>query len=483
MTNNYSPRAWTIRLSRLTKGASTIAAVSLAAAMVIAAPGQRPAAPASQRPPAAPAQQPPPPAQPQQPSEVAVVITGDPGTPPRYAVPDFIALSPAAAETAKTIGQVLWDDLDFEQEFYMIPRDTYSSVPAAKTLDSLPFDAWRELGADAVVFGTVQQSAGKAVVQVRLVNVRSRRTVFAKEYFNASNARVYAHTIADEIHQQQRQLRGVARTKLAFVSDRNQERLGGTVEKREVKEIYTSDYDGANQRRITVSRQLNLNPSWSSDARILAYSSYRPHPDIFLSYIYQGLMQNPTKGVGTNYMPVFSPDGRQIAFMSARDNNPEIYVINADGSNLRRLTNHPAGDSTPTWSPSGDQIAFTSDRTGSPQIYVVGANGSNVQRITFDESWADRPTWSRAPYNEIAYSGRTGAGFDIKVYDVATRQIRQITFGEGSNESPAYSPSGRHLAFTSTRYGSTQVFTIGRNGRGLRQITRVGNNQTPAWSN
>jgi TolB protein len=308
--------------------------------------------------------------------------------------------------------------------------------------------------------------------------------VFAKEYFNASDARAYAHTIADELHQQQRQLRGVARTKLAFVSDRNQERLGGTVEKnREVKEIYISDYDGANQKRITVSRLLNLNPSWSPDARVLAYSSYRPYPDIYLSFIYQALYQNPTKGVGTNYMPVYSPDGRQIAFMSARDNNTEIYVMNADGSNLRRLTNHPAADSTPTWSPSGDRIAFTSDRTGTPQIYVMGADGSNVERITFDESWADRPTWSRAPFNEIAYSGRTGAGFDIKVYDVSTRKTRQVTFGEGSNESPAYSPSGRHLAFTSTRLGSTQVFTIGRNGRGLRQITKAGNNQTPAWSN
>jgi TolB protein len=470
MTNNLSPRP-PVRVSRLASGAGILAA-ALAAVALSAAPVQQP--------PAAPPQQLPAPSQ--QPSEIAAVITGDPGTPPRYAVPDFIALSPAAAETAKTIGQVLWDDLDFEQEFYMIPRDTYASVPAAKTLDTLPFDAWRELGADAVVFGTVQQTAGKIVVQIRLVNVRSRRTVFAKEYFNASNARAYAHTIADEIHQQQRQLRGVARTKLAFVSDRNQERLGETIEKREVKEIYTSDYDGANQRRITVSRQLNLNPSWSADARVLAYSSYRPHPDIFLSFIYQGLMQNPTKGNGNNYMPVFSPDGRQIAFMSGRDGNTEIYVINVDGSNPRRLTNHPAADSTPTWSPSGDRIAFTSDRAGSPQIYLMGADGSNVERITF-ESWADRPTWSRAPYNEIAYSGRTGAGFDIKVYDVGTRQIRQVTFGEGSNESPAYSPSGRHLAFTSTRYGSTQVFTIGRNGRGLRQVTRVGNNQTPAWSN
>jgi TolB protein len=461
-------------MSRRTFAFQLSAAGVLAAAFAIASPQQ----PASTPPPSTA-----PPQGQQQPSEVSLVITGDPGTPPRYAVPDFVALTPDAAEVAKTIGQVLWDDLNFEREFYMIPRDTYASVPAARTAEDVPFAAWRELGADAVVYGSVQQTGGKVVVQVRLLNVRSRRTVFAKEYYNASNPRAYAHTIADELHQQQRALRGVARTKLAFVSDRNKERVGGTVQNREVKEIYIADYDGANQRRMTVSRQLNVNPSWSPDARALAYTTYRPNPDIFISFIYQGLLQNPTKGVGTNYLPVFSPDGTRIAFMSARDGNPEIYVMNADGSNVRRLTNHPAGDGTPTWAPSGAQIAFVSDRAGQPQIYVMGADGSNVRRLTTNESWADRPTWSPAPFNEIAFSGRTGAGFDIKVFDIATGATRQITFGEGTNESPAYSPNGRHLAFTSTRFGGVQVLTIGRDGRGLRQITRVGNNQTPAWSN
>lgn len=421
----------------------------------------------------------------QQPSEVAVVISGDPGTPPRYAVPDFAALTPDASEIAKTLGQVLWDDLNFEREFYMLPRDTYGSVPAARTPEQVPFNSWRELGADAVVFGTVQRTGNEVRVQVRLFNVRSRQSVFAKEYSgSANNPRLYAHTISDEIHEQQRGLKGVARTKLAWVSDRDGARLGDTVENRQVKEIYYGDYDGANQRRVTVSRRLNLNPSWSPDARSLAYTTFRPNPDIFVSLIYQGVLQNPTKGVGTNYLPVFSPDGKQIAFMSGRDGNPEIYAMNVDGSNLRRLTNNSAGESSPTWSPSGSQIAFTSDRTGKAQIYVMNsADGSGVRRLTVNESEADRPTWSPPPFNEIAYAASTGR-YDIKVLEVSTGQSRQLTFGEGSNEGPAWAPGGRHLAFTSTRAGGrTQVFTIGRDGRGLRQITREGNNQTPAWSN
>jgi TolB protein len=422
---------------------------------------------------------------PQQPSEVAVVISGDPGTPPRYAVPDFIAASPDAAEAAKTITQVLWDDLAFEREFYLIPRDTYSTIPPARSAEQVPFAAWRELGADAVFFGTVSRSGNDIRLEVRLFNIRTQQSVFSKEYTGtAANPRLYAHTIADEIHQQQRALRGVARTKLAFSSDRNRERMVGTVENRDVKEVYMADYDGANSRRITTNRQLNITPVWSPDARAIAYTSYRRgYPDIFVALIYQGLQQEPTKGVGQNMLPMYSPDGTRIAFMSNREGNPEIYVMNVDGSNVRRITNHPAIDVTPTWSPTGTQIAFTSDRAGTPQIYIIGADGLNLRRLTMNESYADRPTWSPAPFNEVAFAARTGGGYDIKIYDLATGATRQVTFGEGTNESPAYSPNGRHLAFTSTRAGRVQIFTIGRDGRGVKQVTRDGANFTPSWSN
>jgi TolB protein len=432
-------------------------------------------------------QQPPtqtPPSPTQQPSEIATTITGEPGTPPRYAVPDFVALTPDAAEAAKTVGQILWDDLNFEREFYVIPRDTYVTVPVARRPDEIPFDAWRELGADGLVFGTVSGSGAAVRVEVRLYNVRSRQSVFAKEYTGSgANPRLYAHTIADEIHQQQRGLRGVARTKLTFSSDRNREKLTGTVENRDTKEIYITDYDGANQRRITVNRQLNITPVWSPDARAIAYTSYRRgYPDIYVALIYQGTQETPTNNRGQNWLPAYSADGSRIAFTSNRDGNPELYVMNRDGSGVRRLTQHPAIDTTPTWAPSGEQIAFTSDRSGSPQIYLMNADGGNVRRLTTNESYADRPTWSPAPFNEIAYAGRTGPGYDIKIYDFASGQTRRITFGEGSNESPAFAPNGRHLAFVSTRSRGTQVYTVGRDGRGLRQVTRDGNNYTPSWS-
>jgi TolB protein len=422
----------------------------------------------------------------QQPPAVSLTITGEPGALPRYAVPDFIALSNDAdtLDAAKTIGQVLWDDLSFEREFDMIPRDTYASIPAARSLAAIPFDRWRELGADALLIGTVEKRGDAFRVEVRLFGVKQKQAAYNREFTaTVTNPRFLAHTIADEIFQTQLALRGVARTKLAFVSDRDGERLTGTVESRVVKEVYICDYDGANQRRLTTNRTLNINPTWSPDARSIAYTSYRRGiPDIFISNIYQGTMENPLRSrVEENFLPAWSPDGTRIAFQSNRDGNAEIYVMNRDGSGIRRVTNHPMSDTTPTWSPSGNQIAFTSDRSGSPQIYVVDVDGLNLRLLT-RESYCDRPTWSPAPYNEIAYAARTGAGFDVIVLDVSTRERRQLTFGEGINESPAFAANGRHIVFSSMRGGRIQLYTIERTGKDLRLLTRIGNNQTPDWS-
>jgi TolB protein len=431
-----------------------------------------------------PPQQPPTTQPPQQPTEISTSITGE-GGPPRFAVPDFIAVT-KDAETlaiARTLGQVLFDDLAFEREFLLIPRDVYSTIPPASSFFDVPFDRWRELNADGLVVGTVEKAPGGIKVAVRLFSVRTRQSAFGREY-TGSNARLIAHTISDELHQTQRALHGVARTRLTFDSDRDGERMSGTIENRGIKEIYISDYDGERQTRVTVGRTLNITPRWSPDARSIAYTSYRRGGgNIFISNIFQGTLEEVTRGdrIGENWLPAWSPDGTRLAFSSTREGNPEIYVANRDGSNVRRLTNHPGIDISPTWSPAGTQIAFVSDRSGSPQIYIVGADGLGLVKKT-SESWCDKPTWSPAPYNEIAYASRTGPGYDIKVLDLAAGKVSQLTFGEGTNESPAYSPNGRHIAFMSTRSGKNQIFTMTRDGRDVRQITRAGNNSMPDWS-
>jgi TolB protein len=440
------------------------------------------------------AQDPPPAGQqpaepPRQSDQIVLRINGSPGLPPKYAVPDFLALT-TDAETvaaAKTIGQVLWDDLNFEHEFYLIARDTYRTIPPATSLESVPLEQWKQLGADGLVIGTVRKTATGVLVQMRVIEVSSGRSAMAKEYSGSlRDTRRYAHTISDDIHLQQRGLRGVARTKLAFTSDRDGERMKGPIGSRGISNIYMSDYDGFNQQRITINRTIDIAPAFSPDGKSIAYQSYRSDfPDIIVQYIYEGRpYTKPANGSAekANFLPAWSPDGSKLAFMSSRDNgNPEIYVVNRDGTGLRRLTTHPENDASPTWSPTGNQIAFTSNRSGTPQIWIMNDDGSEPRQLTHETN-CDRPTWSPAPFNEIAYASRTGAGYDIKVFDFATRSTKTITDGIGTNESPAFSANGRHVAFVSTRAGNAQIFVIDRDGKNLRQITKAGMNRYPNWS-
>ena len=151
---------------------------------------------------------------------------------------------------------MLWDDLNFEREFYLIPRDTYRSIPQPASADQVALDRWKELGADGVIVGTIRKGPSGYVVEVRLLQVDGGRVALGKQYSGSLNSvkdggRVYAHTASDDIHQTQRALRGVARTKLLFSSDRDGTRMKGPVGDRDISNIYRSDYDGANQTRIT----------------------------------------------------------------------------------------------------------------------------------------------------------------------------------------------------------------------------------------
>ena len=104
-----------------------------------------------------------------------------------------------------------------------------------------------------------------------------------------------------------------------------------------------------------------------------------------------------------------------------------------------------------------------------------------MQRLT-SESYADKPTWSTAPNNEIAFESRTGARFDIKMIDVTTRQVKQLTFGEGSNESPVFSPNGRHLAFMSIAGGQAPDLHDDAGRPRCAAGDRDGDNRLPSWS-
>jgi TolB protein len=427
----------------------------------------------------------------QQVDEIALALT-NPGAHPRLGLPDFVmpAGDPKMTAIAKTVADVLWDDLNFEREYYLIRRDTTAGIPVTP-IANLPYQQWTDAGADLVLHGNAYPSGSNLVVELRLVSVRGATPgtqYFGKRYQcgvqSARGPRDCAHQIADDFHWEVRKVQGVARTKIAFTSDRDSGRVRGRPAQAAAssKEIYIADYDGANQYRVTSNGSINISPAWSPTGGLLAYTSYATgYPDIYVANLAQPgrALQRPAGGTETihNQLASFSPDGSMIAFMSNRTGDNDIWIVNADGSGLRNLTNFRGADEgSPTWSPDGRQIAFTSDRAGMPQLYVMNVNGTGLQRITSER--IDRPTWS--PLNFIAFTiGNTSP--EIAIWDFANPGVKVLTGGVGTNESPAISPNGRHIAFFTTRWGRQEIAVMDRTGQYVRRLTTVGNNTYPNW--
>ena len=330
---------------------------------------------------------------------------------------------------------------------------------------------------------TVAEVTGSELtVEVRVYFVDSGATMLARKYSGkADNPRVFAHQASDDI-MTLTQYRGVARTRIAFVSDRD------ATKERRSKELYIVDYDGFNPRRVTVNNSLNIQPAWRPDGAALAYVSYRQgSPLLYLAKIFEAQSVpnlSGEKGDSHAFAPTFSPDGRSLAFASTRAGNMDVWAANADGSGARRLTTTQASDTAPCWSPTGQEIAFTSSRTGTPQLWTMDSEGLNVRRLTVQGNYNDGCAWNPSKvWSEIAYTARLEAGgFDIAVIDLATRQVRQITQGRGSCEYPSWAPNGRHLVFSCERNKRWEITIADREGRSLQTVaTGPGNNVQPDW--
>jgi Tol biopolymer transport system component len=278
--------------------------------------------------------------------------------------------------------------------------------------------------------------------------------------------------------------------------------------------IYVMNADGSEQKRLTSPllgecdgrARWDGGPAWSPDGRAIAFTrSYcdRRYSDIYVMNAdgneQRMLARNPARDYpappGSSGWPLdlaWSPRGDEIAFVSRRDGNLEIYVMNADGSEQRRLTRNTVRDSNPVWSPDSRRIAFESNW----QLYVMNADGSGQRRLTRNGGRNLRPAWS-PDGQRIAFDRRLGRhksgrcsgcggalAFEVHVMNADGSGERRLTRQGVRNRAPAWSPDGRKIAFISRRDGNAEIYVMNADGSGQRNLTRTrGRHESSfAWS-
>lgn len=303
----------------------------------------------------------------------------------------------------------------------------------------------------------------------------SDEVVGGKRYVGSSSVvRLMAHRFADELVFRYTGEPGIARTKIAYVSEQGPSR-----------ELFVMDYDGYEPKQLTADGFLNLMPRWSPDRRFLVFTAYRNRntQDIDMIELATGKRWTLVSLGGLNITPALSPDGNYLAFASSHEGNSELYRLDTRSKALQRLTVHQAGDLSPSWSPTGREIAFTSDRGGGPQIFLMSADGSNVRRLTFEGEYNAAPAWSPRG-NWIAHVCRTPKKeYKLCIISPDGQKRMQLTTGPGVDDSPSWSPDGRHLVFSSTAEGKSHIYMINADGKDLERLTFGGNhNSAPSWS-
>lgn len=252
-------------------------------------------------------------------------------------------------------------------------------------------------------------------------------------------------------------------------------------------------------QQLTIRSGENRYGTWSPDGSRIAFVSQRDaNRDIYLINlpsdnsisISQPSTHNLTRHPGNDFAPVWSPDGSKIAFVSDRDGDQEIYVMAFDGGSPQRLTVNESRDYSPNWSPDGSQLTFVSRRDGNYEIYSMSADGSSQRNLTHHPAEDGRGDHSWSPDGKkiawITDRDMNGdANWEIYIMDAEGESFTNLTktHSEERMSNAIWSPEGGEIAFVSYRDGNSEVYVMDRDGsRALNLSRHEAVDRDPVWS-
>ncbi len=247
------------------------------------------------------------------------------------------------------------------------------------------------------------------------------------------------------------------------------------------RDIYVLGADGS-EKRLTTHAGNDLEPAWSPDGQLIAFSSDRDGFDqIYLMESDVSSQRRLTSSSSNDYWPAWSPDGSSLAFISERGKTKQIYIMDADGGNERQLTTHDSDNWQPSWSPDGKQIVFTSNRDTIEEIYAINANGSGERRLTNSNTSDGAPAWS-PDGEQIVFASQRSGNFNIHIMDADGGNVLQLTDDAAWDGRPAWSPDGEAILFASDRDGNYEIYLMDVDGSGQRRLTsNAWEDGNPKW--
>ena len=393
--------------------------------------------------------------------------------------------------------KVIFNDLTVSNYFTFIRHEAFLEDPAKTTLKPAPgdpkgfnFQNWKTIGAEFLIRGGYRVTGDKISLEIYVYHVAQAKLIFGKTYEGGlDKARVIAHTFANDLVKALTGKKGMFLTKMAVVM---RETLKGA------KEVYVMDWDGSNLRKISNHKSIAISPAWSPSGDRIAYTAFAYHEniksrnaDLFIYELANAKRWLVSYRKGINSGANFFPDGKNLFMTLSLAGTPDIYKVTPDGKTMNRVTNGPnrAMNVEPAISPDGTKVAFSSDRSGQPMIYVMNVNGSNIKRLTFAGRYNSSPSWM--PDNKtIAFAGYDKDHFDIFTVNIDGTGLKRLTEATtpsgkaADNRDPSISPDGRQVAFTSNRSGNSQIYIIDPDGNNERRITYDKFDwEQPKWSN
>ena len=373
------------------------------------------------------------------------------------------------------VARIIANDLTRSARFSPLPVGDLPSRPS--TASAVNFSDFRILGTPNLVIGKVNRLAnGRFKVEFRLFDVfRGAQLTGYELDARPDELRRIAHQMSDIIYEALTGERGAFDTRIAYVTEL---RSGGTSK----YALNVADSDGFNPQVVLESKAPIVSPAWSPNGRQLAYVSFEgDRPRIFSQNLATGTRQVIAAFPGLNGAPAWSPDGKQMAMTLSKDGNAEIYVMDVDSRRLRRLTVGAAIDTEPAWAPDGKSLVFTSDRGGTPQIYRISATGGRATRLTFEGKYNSRATFAPDGKSLALVHGSKGT-FRTAVLDLENKALLVLT-KTTLDESPSFAPNGSMILYATSDAGGGTLAGVSTDGRVRQELgTQQGDVREPAWS-